>query len=298
MSSQAVAAALPSASGAQSRMMWRTQILAIAGFELRKNFRSKRGIWIYLLALAPVALVWGHSLFELAQGRGTGDHPMATDTAIFSGIFQIFYLRMGIFFGCVGIFTYLFRGEVLERSLHYYFLAPVRREVLLAGKYLAGLITAAIFFTASVTLSFVGIYWHFGQAALQGMLFDGPGLGQLGAYLGVTLLGCMGYGAVFLLAGIIGKNPMLAAGAVFVWEAANLFLPPLLKKISVIFYLKNLCPVPMPTGRNPNPADVLALVVDPTPAHIAIPGLIMFSALVLFLAARRLRRTEIHYGAD
>ena len=32
------------------------------------------------------------------------------DRAIFAGIFQYFYLRLAIFFGCLGIFMYLFRG--------------------------------------------------------------------------------------------------------------------------------------------------------------------------------------------
>ena len=30
----------------------------------------------------------------------------------------------------------LFRGEIVDRSLHYYFLSAVRREVLVVGKYL------------------------------------------------------------------------------------------------------------------------------------------------------------------
>ena len=67
------------------------------------------------------------------------------DIEILAGIFQIFFLRPAVYFGCVGIFTYLFRGEVVERTLHYYFLSPVRREVLVAGKYLAGLVTAVVF---------------------------------------------------------------------------------------------------------------------------------------------------------
>ena len=62
------------------------------------------------------------------------------DRAIFAGIFQFFYLRLAIFFGCLGMFMYLFRGEMANRTLHYWLLAPARREVLLAGKYAAGLV--------------------------------------------------------------------------------------------------------------------------------------------------------------
>jgi len=61
------------------------------------------------------------------------------DRMIFAGIFQYFYLRLAIFFGCLGIFMNLFRGEMLDKTLHFWFLTPVRREVLLAGKYIAGL---------------------------------------------------------------------------------------------------------------------------------------------------------------
>jgi hypothetical protein len=60
------------------------------------------------------------------------------DTNIFAGVFQLFYLRLAVFFGCLGIFMNLFRGEVLDKSLHFYFLAPIRREVLMAGKFLTG----------------------------------------------------------------------------------------------------------------------------------------------------------------
>ena len=52
------------------------------------------------------------------------------DSLIFAGVFQFFYLRLAVFFGCVGIFTNLFRGEMLDKSLHFYLLTPIRREIL------------------------------------------------------------------------------------------------------------------------------------------------------------------------
>jgi len=39
-------------------------------------------------------------------------------------IFQGVYLRGSLFFGCMGLFIWLFRGEIVEKSLHYYFLSP------------------------------------------------------------------------------------------------------------------------------------------------------------------------------
>ena len=66
------------------------------------------------------------------------------DRTIFAGIFQYFYLRLAIFFGCLGIFMNLFRAEMSNRTLHFWLLAPARREVLLAGKYAAGLMASAV----------------------------------------------------------------------------------------------------------------------------------------------------------
>ncbi|MEN2577350.1 hypothetical protein AAER51_17970, partial [Acinetobacter baumannii] len=59
--------------------------------------------------------------------------------AMFGVIYNTLILRTVIFFGCAWIFMNLFRGEIVDRSLHYYFLSAVRREVLITGKYLSGL---------------------------------------------------------------------------------------------------------------------------------------------------------------
>src|SRR5215813_2545542 len=155
--------------------LWASQFMAILRIEVRKNLWMRRSIWIYLLAFAPTVMFGIHALVD---PRGSS---MEEDTRVFAYVFQIFYLRVGIFFGCMGLFTWLFRGEVVEKSLHYYFLSPVRREVLVAGKFVAGLITASLVFGASVLSSFTFVYGHFGKAG-NAFVFNGPGLGQLTSY--------------------------------------------------------------------------------------------------------------------
>src|SRR5262249_45935356 len=88
------------------------------------------------------------------------------DQRVLAGGFQYFYLRLAVFFGCLGIFMNLFRGEMLDKTLHYWFLAPARREVLLAGKYLAGLIAAALIFTGGAALVFGMSLWPHDPAAV------------------------------------------------------------------------------------------------------------------------------------
>ncbi len=70
---------------------------------------------------------------------------LGDDSMVFAGVFQFFFLRLAIFFGCLGIFMNLFRGELLDQSLHFYFLAPIRREALMAGKFLAGVLATSLF---------------------------------------------------------------------------------------------------------------------------------------------------------
>ncbi|MDX2153346.1 MAG: hypothetical protein SFV54_21560 [Bryobacteraceae bacterium] len=269
--------------------LWARQVGSVARLEVKKSFLSKRALWIYLLALLPVILTAGHSIVESYRSRPGCSIP--EDTMIFAGIFQFFYLRLGIYFGCVGIFTNLFRAEILERTMHYYFLAPLRREVLLVGKYVSGMIAAVVLFTISVAASYLTIAAHFG-AEWRSFVLQGAGLNQFVWYLVVTVLACVGYGAVFLIAGLIFKNPMIPAALFMVWEGINGFLPAFLQKLSVTFYLKSLSPVQVPVE---GPLALLVQNAEPTPAWLAIPGLLMVSVAILFLAARRVQRLEVSY---
>jgi ABC-type transport system involved in multi-copper enzyme maturation permease subunit len=264
------------------------QILGVLRLELKKTFLSKRGWWIYFLALGPVALVLFHWLVRTGNSR----HSIGEDSMVFAGLFMFYYLRAGIFFGCMGIFSNLFRAEMLEKTLHYYFLTPLRRELLVAGKYLAGLAVALVLFVGSTAISFLLIGRHFG-AAWSDYLLHGPGLSQLGSYILVAALACLGYGAVFLMCGLLFKNPLIPAATVWVWENINPFLPAVLKKISIIFYLKNLCPVEVPV---PPPFNVMVVEADPTPFWIAVPGLLLLTAILLVYSAISARQTEISYG--
>jgi ABC-type transport system involved in multi-copper enzyme maturation permease subunit len=272
------------------RDLWMRQIGGVLRLEMKKTFFSKRGWWIYLLALGPVLLTLMHWLIEINHHYGR--HSVGEDSVVFAALFHFYYLRLGIFFGCMGIFSNLFRGEMLEKTLHYYYLTPLRRELLVIGKYLVGLAVALVLFVGSVALSFLLLGRHFGPAWTD-YLLHGPGLSQLGSYVLVTALACTGYGAVFLMCGILFRNPMIAAAVVWVWENLNPFLPTLLKKISVIFYLKNLCPVEIPI---PPPFNVMVIEADPTPFWIAVPGLLAVALILLVYSAISARHTEISYG--
>ena len=107
--------------------------------------------------------------------------------------------------------------------------------------------------------------------------------------MAIAALACVGYGSIFLMMGLVYRNPMVPAAVIMVWEGINGFLPPLLKKFSIIFYLKSLCPVDVPL---PGALALLALEADPVPAWLAIPGLLAVSLGILYLAAGRIRRVS------
>lgn len=274
--------------------LWFTQIVAVVRLELRKTFFARRGLWIYILALVPILIYAGHSIVQLRSGRPCD---FGLDTNIFATVFQFFYLRLAIFFGCVGIFMNLIRGEMLDRSLHYYFLAPIRREVLMAGKFIAGLFAAIVIFGTSTMLQMVALYFHFDPPTLQEYVVHGDGIHHLIVYVGVTALACVGYGSVFLAAGVLLRNPIIPAAVILGWESINSFLPAFLQKVSVIYYLKSLCPVEV-LPQVPPPLSLLAANADPASPLVAVPSLLLLSAVVVLWSGRRIRRLEISYGAD
>ena len=287
--SSAVEVAQPSTEhAASSWTLWLRQIAAIFRMEIEKNFLSRRSILIYLIALLPLFPL---ALLALVTPPGNEWKDFNQYSVIYSIIYNGLILRTLIFFGSAWIFMNLFRGELVDRSLHYYFLSAVRREVLVVGKYISGLVTSIILFTTTTVIAMLLLYFpHFYSQSVR-YFTEGRGLSQLLTYAGITILACIGYGAFFLFVGLFIRNPIIPALLLYGWEWLNFLLPPLLKKISVIHYLNSLVPVPLSEGP-------FAVVADPTPAWIAIPSMLVVTILVLILAAYRIRHMEIRYGSD
>ncbi len=351
--------------------MWLPQLWAVFRLEISKSFFSRRGLWIYLLAAAPVLIFVGHGIvakreasrrsdiggdavtreqlhsikrgmlkdqvlqrlphplhervFETRGGKREflqysskeedltvrmldgkvvglqfrGECNLERDQIIFGSVYQIFFLRLAVFFGCVFVFLNLFRGELLDKSLHYYFLAPVRREIVVLGKYLAGLVATSAIFSVSAALQIVVLYMHFPKAMLDEYLTTGNGWQHAFAYIGVAALACVGYGSMFLLAGMLLRNPLIPAVTILLWESINSILPLMLRKISVIYYLKSMCPVEILSKDDVTPVlALLAVNVEPATPLVAIGGLIAVSLGFVVVAAYYSRKMEINYASD
>ena len=265
---------------------WR-QVAALARLEIRQGLFRGRSVGFWLLALVPVVLTGLAAVLRVLEG----DRPsVAGVTETFAWIFQGLILMLVVFFGCLLVFGGSVRREILERTLHYLYLVPMTRRELLVGKYVGAFVGMASLLALSTLATFVLVYLPLGGQAL-GFVAGGPGLGHLVTYLLVVILGVAGYGAVFLAFGLFFKKPAIPGIVFFGWEMANFLLPPGLKRISVIHYLKSLTPVPVDEGP-------LAVLADAPGPVAAVVGLLLFIAAVLVLAGWKLGRTEILYGED
>ena len=314
MSGGAVSTTTPGAAGAldprpsvplppigSRRLRW-AQTRAAFGLELRRLLAGGSGLALALFGGLPVALVtlWVVIANVLISRRiavdGLDDHfgSIADATLVFAALFRGFALPMIAFFACMMVFVNLLRRELRDRSLHYYFLAPARREVVVAGKYAAGVAATFLVLGTTVALSHLLMFVPFlrvARAEVERFFLAGPGFAHLAAYVGIMLLATIGYGAVFLALSVHVKNPILPALAVYGWEWLHFLMPPMLKKLSVIHYLGALMPVPVDEGP-------FALVGEQPPAWLALGGLLLFSAVLLALTMRRVRRMEVLYGED
>jgi ABC-type transport system involved in multi-copper enzyme maturation permease subunit len=292
MSAQDLVARTQKWSKEQPWRLYGSQISILVRNELRRNLFTRRRIWIYLLALIPALIILTHVILDRNQPAGPAQ--LESDTQVLAGIVQLYYFRLGIFFACMAIFTWLFRGEMVERTLHYQFLVPVRREVLVVGKFLAGALVAIALFETAVFACFYLMYSRFGSAG-KSYVFDGPGLGQLGSYLLVTALACLGYGAVFLALSLLFKNPIVPGVVIMGWEAIAPIFPAWAQRLSVTFYLKHLCPVNLPiTG----PLAIFTIVAEPVSPFVAVLGLVCLTIAILAISCFLIHRMEITYTAE
>jgi len=263
--------------------LWMRQALTVMKMELKRYVLGKRWVGVYIFAFAPVMLLT-LGLVRRASRPAIGDL-----TEIYAIFYQTFTLRLSVFFSCAMVFSQLYRGEVLEKTLHFYLLAPVRREVLTLGKYLAGVVAMSLIFGTSTILTNLLTYMH--NFAWAQFFLEGNGFAYMARYFVVTVMACVAYGGVFVLAGTLFKNPAGAAVLVGAWEAFYFILPAEVQKFTIMHYLQSMLPVAIDRGP-------FAVVVDPTPAILGIPLLAVVAGVFVWLAGQVVRLAQVTYSAD
>ena len=249
--------------------------------EWRRQLSPGRSLWYLILALSPVALmgmvVWGMMKF--------GDPGSIQDSReIFGNFFHGMVVRIVLFFGCATIFLGQIRGELEQRSWHYSLMTPIPRWQLVLGKYLAGVLLAWAFFVVGGGISRVIFQIPFGLGGFSNPILQR----EILSYLLMAALGCLAYGAFFLAVGTLLRGPGYVVAVFFGFEWFQFLLPPVLKQLSVVYYLRTLTPVPLSEGP-------FALLADPLPSWLVILQLLLYAAIGLWLAVWKVRRAELDY---
>jgi hypothetical protein len=112
--------------------IWMRQIGAVLRLEMKKTFLSRRGWWVYFLALGPVALTLLHWLLEISRRRG--HHSIGEDSLVFPRC-SFLLSRLGI--SRLSAFFNLFPWRNAGRP-RTQLSAPLRPRISVAGKYTSG----------------------------------------------------------------------------------------------------------------------------------------------------------------
>jgi ABC-type transport system involved in cytochrome c biogenesis permease component len=260
------------------------QLRAVFLLELRRLLRGRDGAGLILIAAVPFVLT---AVVVFVRGEPIAVGRLEKE---FAALFQNLILQVTLFFGCLFAFGNLVRGEQMAKTLHHLLLAPVRREGIVLGKYLAALAVTSGLFGGFAALSYLVLLLGQGRSAAVSHLASG-GAARLLAYVLVTTLACAGYGAVFLVLGQLAKSPILPALVFWGWEHLNFLLPEVLKRLGLVHYLLSLTPVTVPEG-------FLAVIGEPVPVWAAIPAPLLLAGALLAFAAWKARRTELDYGVE
>jgi ABC-type transport system involved in multi-copper enzyme maturation permease subunit len=257
------------------------RLMGVARLEWRRQLAPGRTLWLVLLALGPVAImtIMAWMVHKFGQPSGTSEM-----REIFGHFFQGMVVRVVLFFGCATIFLGQIRGELDQRSWHYSLLTPIPRWQLVVGKYLAGVLMAWALFVVSSGLSRAIFQLTLGAAG-----FADPAVQkELLGYMVMAALGCLAYGGFFLAVGTLLRSPGYIVAVYFGFEWIQFLLPPVLKQLSVVHYLRTLTPVPLSEGP-------FALLADPSPTWWVVSQLLIYSLVGVGLAVWKVSRAELDY---
>lgn len=261
------------------------QLGTVAILDAQRNFWTRHSRGLYVVAAAPMlpALCL---LMPSAPPLELEEIPTAFAIGFQSGVIPLM-----VFFACAGVFSDLFRRDITDHSLHYWLLAPIRRELVALGKFLGALVMLSCLFGTSTACAYVAYYLPNPSGRAWHLLLAPQSFAAMGSYVAATVLAVLGYGALFFVVGMFFKSPVLPALGLWLWEAINQLLPSFLKHLSVIHYVKAFFPVHLTEG-------LFALGSEPPAAWVALLTIPAFAVACVAVAIVRVRTIEVTYGVD
>jgi len=265
----------------KSGSRWR-HLFFLMRLEFKRYWRGRKFGGVLILAIAPLLILALPAV--LSGNRGFRPLPIG-----YTGFFQVLWLHLVIFFSCASVFSQLFRSEVQEKTLHYYYMVPIRREMVVLAKYLAGLSLMTTLFMSTSIATYYLYFWPAPPG--RNWSLTRVGTQHLANYLFVVLLACIAYGALFMLIGLIFRNPMIPAIFVLLLESFGYVLPPIFQRMTIGLYLQRFIPLTVAHGP-------FAIMIEPPSATTSVVVLAFVSGTIIWLSTVILRRTQITYSVD
>lgn len=228
----------------------------IGATDFRITVRMLRGAFalsLRRLALAPSVLAYvGIAaspllivlIIHLAtmHGRSHGFQSMQAVHSFYETFLRTLYLHFIIFFIATILGSAVMRQDREEQTLHYLFLQPVSRWMLVVAKLGAYLVVSSAVCIGSLWLTYLAMALpHCGPGAVMTDLFTNGRAVILAQESGVMILGLLAYGSFALLIGNFFKTATYAL-LLLAWEAGLPYLPSTLKFWTVMHYLQSLLP--------------------------------------------------------
>ena len=259
------------------------QILTIVNLSIRR-YLFTRNMWV-LIILGGLPLIFVTLIILSKPITSLTDANRA-----FQMTFRIYYIHFSIFF-IASIFGFsLLRKEVDDRTLHYLFMQPVNRSLIIFSKYFGYIVVTWTYLSAAFLLTYFIMFLPFGLNVMKRELFHMGRAVSLIQECFVMLLALGLYGAVSMVMGTIFKSAWYGI-TFYLWEAGLPYLPSTFKYLTISQYLQAITP-----ERSILPASFFELYGDIPTAFECILAVIIvvgfFGGLTLFL----IRRYECRYS--
>lgn len=234
-------------------------------YSTRKLLTNRR--WVIILFVAAlVGVVMGYSASLATDALSQGSDLL--NLLVLSFILPI----MAMIFGASMI-----RNEIDDRSVTQVITSPVDRRTSYMGYYLALIAVLSLALILVTTIGWAGYY------LISGMMDDAVGLYL--SYLLVILLGAIVYASLFLVVGVILRQPIyFGLIYAFVWEGFIGSLPGAVGELTIMHQLRVIAASQIHHG------SISGFTGDATVSFISLMAV---AVLLLFLGAYSFREKQV-----
>ncbi len=207
----------------------------------------------------------------------------------FAYVFRAGYLYFGIIISAMIFASSVFREELEDQTLHYLYLQPIPRWMIVLGKFAGFIAVAMPCYAVSLVCVKLLMLLPFGEGGLVKFLEPASLLILLREFVTITI-GLAVYSSLLLGMSNIVSNP-IPSFMVYGWEAFSNLMPQALQEWSLGYYIKSLLP---PVSRAAQSA--VGMVVEPPSALHAALVIVLVPTVCVGLTCWAARFRECLYS--